>query len=931
MADEEARKRLLREARAAAALDHPNICTIHEVGDEAGRNFIVMQYIEGETLSARLRRGPLSVRAALDLAYGIATALDAAHRRGVIHRDLKPQNIMITTSGAAKLLDFGIARLQPLRGEDPNARTSTELEPLRLAGTPAYMAPEVLQGRPADARSDLFSMGVVLYECLTGAQPFRGHTPHEVWGRVLHVEPEAPSRANVAVNPDIDAFCQRLLAKEPGSRFQSAAEVCGSLLVLRTHTDQALPTPVLPRRPVARRALAAGLAVAALAAVAVWWSAPSALPPVPTAAQEWYTRGIDAVRQGAYVTGRKALEEAIRLHPGYALAHSRLAEVLSALDEEGAAQASLIRVSGLVPDQSRLPPEDRLRLDAIRATVLRDLDRATEAYTALAKARPTDAGALVDLGRAQEAAGNLADARVSYERAIAIDAQFAAGFLRLGSVLGDAGDVAGATRALDEASRLYTLASSEEGRVETLLQRAAMLDAAGRFEETATAADEAMQIAQQAGLTAQEIRAGFIHASALVGRGAFADGEVAVRTFVDRAMAAGLQGVAADGLTDLAGTLLVRDRLDEAESAVVRAIAIAQERSLTRTAMNAATQRASIAVQRGRPRDALAFLDEPLKYFAQSRHRRLEAVALTLGARAHQQLGEYSEARELASRVLQFASTNKNPELTAQSLATLSTLAAIEGRLVEALQHRERATAIRRDLNDTETLPFDLTNRAEILIRLGRAAEAEATLREVDAGIRSGRGAFPTRVRRVAFLRALSALIDERFDAAREFAEAVERAEPGRTDDTAQSGRMLASVAAAHMTRRGPVARLEADADADSPTGRELRLWRAAALLAVGDPTAAAADLDAVLGVTDSVGGDELQFRAAGLAAMAAAARADQNRASSRARQAAASLERMREAWTREHAEPYERRRDIQRILSAVQRIVSSSVGRAGS
>ena len=426
--DLEARQKLRHEAQTAAALDHPNICSIYQVGiDEQGRDFIAMQYIEGETLSSRLRRGPLSVRATLDLAYGIATALDVAHRRGVIHRDLKPQNIMITTSGAPKLLDFGIARFQPLREEDANARTSTELEPFRLAGTPAYMAPEVLQGRPADARSDLFSMGVVLYQCLTGSQPFRGHTPHEVWGRVLHVEPEAPSRATVGINTDIDAFCQRLLAKEPGSRFQSAAEVCGSLLVLRSHTDPALVAPVTRPRWFPVRAVAAGLAIAVVASFGVWWASRRTLPPVPPAAQEWYTRGIEAVRQGAYVTGRKALEEAIRLHPTYALAHSRLAEGLSALDEESAAQASLIRVSGLVPDQSRLPPEDRLRLDAIRAMVLRDLDRATEAYTALSKARPADAGALVDLGRAQEAAGNLADARGSYERAIAIDAQFAAG------------------------------------------------------------------------------------------------------------------------------------------------------------------------------------------------------------------------------------------------------------------------------------------------------------------------------------------------------------------------------------------------------------------------------------------------------------------------------------------------------------------------
>ena len=155
-----------------------------------------------------------------------------------------------------------------------------------------------------------------------------------------------------------------------------------------------------------------------------------------------------------------------------------------------------------------------------------------------------------------------------------------------------------------------------------------MLDAAGRYEETATAAQDAMRVAQQAGLLAQEIRAGFVHASALVGRGAFAGSEAAVRRYVDRAMTAGLQGVAADGLIDLAGTLQVRNRLEEAEASLVRATGIAQERSLMRTAMRAATQRASLAQQGNRPREALTLLEEPLKYFAESRYRRLEAVAM---------------------------------------------------------------------------------------------------------------------------------------------------------------------------------------------------------------------------------------------------------------------------------------------------------------
>ena len=208
--DEESARRLRREAQAAAALDHPNICSIFEVGTDAeGRNFIAMQYVEGETLVSRLRRGPMSVAAAVDLTLGVADALDAAHGRGVVHRDLKPQNIMVTPSGAPKLLDFGIARVRHLSGNSPG-ETTTRFSSADDAGTPAYMAPEVLQGHPADARSDLFSLGVVLYECLTGVVPFQGATPQEIWGRVLHVEPEPPSRRNGGVGADLDGVCERL-------------------------------------------------------------------------------------------------------------------------------------------------------------------------------------------------------------------------------------------------------------------------------------------------------------------------------------------------------------------------------------------------------------------------------------------------------------------------------------------------------------------------------------------------------------------------------------------------------------------------------------------------------------------------------------------------------------------------------------------------
>ncbi|HKF55971.1 MAG TPA: serine/threonine-protein kinase, partial [Blastocatellia bacterium] len=187
VSDDQARRRLLREARAAATLDHPNICSIHEVGDEDGSAFIVMQYVEGQTLSERLREKPMSLKESLDIASQIASALEEAHSRGVVHRDIKPQNIIMTPRGLVKVLDFGLAKILPVETDASAEQTQSLLTDAGMViGTAPYMSPEQAKCGPVDARSDLFSLGAVLYECVTGTPAFSGSTPMEICARVIH-------------------------------------------------------------------------------------------------------------------------------------------------------------------------------------------------------------------------------------------------------------------------------------------------------------------------------------------------------------------------------------------------------------------------------------------------------------------------------------------------------------------------------------------------------------------------------------------------------------------------------------------------------------------------------------------------------------------------------------------------------------------------
>src|SRR5690606_2939963 len=226
--DAAARERVLREARAAAALDHPHICPVHEVHAEADPPFIVMQYVEGESLASRLRRGPLPVQSVVQLGLELADALGAAHAAGVVHRDIKPQNIMLTPSGSARLLDFGLAA-RTLAVVAQADQSPTISEGSSLAGTPSYMAPEQVQQLPVDGRANLFALGTVLYECLTGQAAFTGNSLLEVLTKVVEVDPPPPSSVRPEVGPAFDALCARLLAKSPEARFQSAAAVVTAL------------------------------------------------------------------------------------------------------------------------------------------------------------------------------------------------------------------------------------------------------------------------------------------------------------------------------------------------------------------------------------------------------------------------------------------------------------------------------------------------------------------------------------------------------------------------------------------------------------------------------------------------------------------------------------------------------------------------------
>lgn len=751
------RARFLREARAASELSHPGVATLFDYGEtDDGRPFLVMEFVKGRTLNEVMQKGDLNLVRAVQIVTDVATALKVAHGKGVVHRDIKPSNIMIDENGQIKVLDFGLAKQlhkDPAGLSQPEAPTllSTETRSGIILGTPAYLSPEQAMGLPVDGRSDLFSLGIVLYEAITGRTPFSGGSYIEIAANVLHIEPPAPSKINPDILRQLDFITLKALAKKVEKRYQSASEMIDDLDAVKEQleinsgqtikrsprTPLAGPSTTLsnisqilrrPRIPISYILIVAVVAVA-LGLLALRWWRPR--PHQPTAdAQRWYDVGTGALRDGAYYQASQALGRAIDADNAFILAHARLAEALVELDYGDRAKDELLRVTSA--DRSTLSKPDALYLDAIIATARRDFANAVTLYHQIAQqASEADKPyVLVDMGRAYEKNNDPKKAIEAYETASQLNSQYPTPFLQLGILYGRQQALEKAETAFTKAETIYQALGNLEGRAEVLFQRGALANKLNKLSEAKAHLEQALNLARAADNKSQEIKT-LLQLSSVAGDMGDTNraGEY-LQQAVGFAQHNGLENLSARGLNDQGNNSLIKGEYTQADQYFREALQSAQRSKAFSNEARARFSLASLRLQQNNADEARQYLEPALAFYQQGGYKSETSFCLTLLARANRQRGDYESASKFNEELLRLGQQSNDQSLIALAHTELGTGLARQERFPDALDHYSQAHAIYASLRVERSVGFNLQARGNILWQLGRYKEAQALLKE---------------------------------------------------------------------------------------------------------------------------------------------------------------------------------------------------------
>jgi serine/threonine protein kinase/tetratricopeptide (TPR) repeat protein len=944
------RARFLREARSISELSNPHIATLFDYGETSeGRPFLVMEFVQGRTLARIMRKGEMTLRLALQIVEDVALALSEAHGRGIVHRDIKPQNIMVNDRGQVKVLDFGLAKQlndDQITVSEPEAQTLLNLHTRSgaLVGTPAYLSPEQAMGGNVDGRSDIFALGGVFYECVTGQPAFPGTSLIEIAANVIHVEPPPPSTVNPELPPELDSVILRALSKNVEKRYQSADELIAAVRSVRSllHDDsshtliQTRASTTSPARNTTLTNLSqmlrrprvplwyvlVGVSVMLLATLVIWrWWRPSLHVP-PAEARNWYDIGVNALRDGSFFQASKALERAITIDDKYVLAHARLAESLVELDYVDRAKDELLRATSLASDRSLLPKADVLYVDAISATVRHDFPAAVESYAGIAK-QSSDADkprVLVDLGRAYEKNDDIKKAIETYAEATNRNPQYATAFLHLGILYGRQRDLSNALSSFDKAEGIYQALGNLEGRTEVVYQRGALFNQLGKLSEARTQLDQALDLARASDNTSQKIRTLLQLSTVAVDAGETTRATDYARQAVDLAQANGMENLSAQGLTDLGYTCLVRGEPDEAEKYFLQALESAQRAKARVNEARARGAMASLRQQQNKPDEVLKYLLPALAFYQQFGYRSATSSCLAILARANLQKGDYAAAEKEQAQLLKLGQESNDQSLIALAHAERGSALTREEKFAEALDQLTQAYVIYTSLGIQRSIGYNALDRAYVLGSLGRYGEAQPLLDQAAAIADKPGGELKRLSLEVKLVAAEIDLSQERFPDAKDKAEKVLAAAGTQFPETALIGQQVLGLAqayggAAAAGRAKCAEALELAKQLNDPWQlARAQLALAETMLLSGDSQGAAKTALQAQEVFARLGQQASEWRALVVAAVASEKSGDKNKAQEYALRAKVSQSGLEQRWNNDYYNTFLSRPDVQRL-----------------
>lgn len=756
--DNHFRGRFLREARSISKLSHPHIATIYDYGETVdGQPYIVMELIKGETLSHLMEHEALTIPRIIEIVEQVAEALAEAHRHGIIHRDIKPSNIAINERGDVKVLDFGLAKEVGLDNTDSIARglMNTQTREGVIVGTPMYLSPEQAMGVEVDERSDLFSLGSVLYECITGQPAFGAKNQGEILASVIRDDPPTPSRLNGNIPRELDRIAMKALAKKPDARYQTGAEMIADLQTayanLQKRGSEQTVTRLLSsisndppssalatlsdlfKRPRLSIGYVAGgliLLAAIIFGVSRWTRA--TLPPPSPAAQQLYDKGVAALQEGSYFKASNLLQRAVNIEDKFALAHARLAEALTELDYTDKAKDQMLSASRIVTDRSMLDRTSALYFDAISATIARDLPGAINGYSEIARLKSNEAAAYLDLGRAYENHDEIDKAIEQYSRAATLDTNNPAPPLRLGVLYGRRQDLSKANLAFDKAEALYKDSQNFEGNAEVAYQRGSLFSQMGKVTEAQNAAQQSFDVAKVADNKYQQVRALLLIGAIGYQSGDTTKGQQLVTQAIDLARSNDMENLTTQGLLDLGYALMIKRSYDETERYLKQALDLAQRYKEKRNEARADLLLGTLYIQKEDADKGTPFIDQALTFYRRGGYRREVTRCMMMIGREQLLKGDFEGALKTLDEQLQLAKQVEDPGQLARSQAEVAAALSKQDFYPQALVRYTESYELNKQLNNSLNAAYAVYNRGDMLARLGQYEDATKAMTELN-------------------------------------------------------------------------------------------------------------------------------------------------------------------------------------------------------